>query len=293
MVFASASGVRSPKRKPVPSPVALVVAPDRVDEPAGGAHDRQRPVAQAVHLVQAAGLEARRHDEEVGARLDPVGERRRRSRSRPGSDRGRRAASAPKKCSASWSPVPSRTICSVPVEDPVQAWASTSNPFCETSRPIDAEERAPRRRRGAPPRAAGPPCSASFPDRSLDREARGQVLVGAGIPLVDVDAVQDADAGPPRARAARRRGRSRRPGSGSPARRWGSRWRAALAWRSARLHEVQRAEVLELGGVVVLPPEPGDEHRVRRRSRPGRPGCGWCRRWRRRGAACAHSTVFT
>src|SRR5438067_13428585 len=47
---------------------------DRVDEPAGGARYRRRAVTLAVHLVQAAGLEARRHEEEIGARLDEMRE---------------------------------------------------------------------------------------------------------------------------------------------------------------------------------------------------------------------------
>src|SRR5262245_47976502 len=51
---------------------ALVVVADGVDQPARGTHDGQRPVAQAVELVEPAGLEARRHHEEVGAGLDTV-----------------------------------------------------------------------------------------------------------------------------------------------------------------------------------------------------------------------------
>ena len=46
----------------------------RVGQPAGATHDRHRAVAQAVHLVQAARLVARRHEEHVGAGLDPVRE---------------------------------------------------------------------------------------------------------------------------------------------------------------------------------------------------------------------------
>src|SRR5947209_7086982 len=36
---------------------------DRVGEAAGRARDRRRAVALAVHLVEATGLEARRHEE--------------------------------------------------------------------------------------------------------------------------------------------------------------------------------------------------------------------------------------
>ena len=46
----------------------------RVRQPAHRAHDRHRAVAQAVHLVQAARLEARRHQEHVSAGLDQVRE---------------------------------------------------------------------------------------------------------------------------------------------------------------------------------------------------------------------------
>ena len=47
---------------------------DRVVEPAHRVHQRQRAVAQRIELVQPAGLEARGHQEHVGARLDAVGE---------------------------------------------------------------------------------------------------------------------------------------------------------------------------------------------------------------------------
>jgi len=69
-VLASASGVRSEKTNPVAG--RLAIALHRVDEAARAAHDGQGAVAEAVQLVQAARLEARRHDEEVGACLDAV-----------------------------------------------------------------------------------------------------------------------------------------------------------------------------------------------------------------------------
>ena len=78
---------------------------DRVDQPAGGVRHRRRAVALAVHLVQPAGLEARRHQEEIGARLDQVGEllvEAGRHRDAAGMARGG-AASAP---SSSRSPLP-------------------------------------------------------------------------------------------------------------------------------------------------------------------------------------------
>ena len=45
---------------------------DRVDQAAGGVRHHRRAVALAVHLVQPAGLEARWHQEDVGAGLDLV-----------------------------------------------------------------------------------------------------------------------------------------------------------------------------------------------------------------------------
>ena len=46
-----------------------------IDEPAGAAHDRYRSVCLAVHLIETAGLEPRRHQEDVGAGFDQVRER--------------------------------------------------------------------------------------------------------------------------------------------------------------------------------------------------------------------------
>src|SRR3569832_447156 len=44
-------------------------------EPARAPHQRRRAVAQAVDLIEAAGLVSRGHQEESGAGLDAVGER--------------------------------------------------------------------------------------------------------------------------------------------------------------------------------------------------------------------------
>src|SRR5262249_34306478 len=52
-----------------------VELPDRVVEAAGRVDDRQGAVAQAVELAQATRLVARRHQEDVCSRHDPVGER--------------------------------------------------------------------------------------------------------------------------------------------------------------------------------------------------------------------------
>ena len=47
---------------------------DRVGEAARPARNRRRPVAHGDHLALPAGLEARRHQEDVGACVDPPGE---------------------------------------------------------------------------------------------------------------------------------------------------------------------------------------------------------------------------
>ena len=54
--------------------VCGVVVLDRIGESTGAAHDRHRAVAQAVHLVEPAGLVERGHEEQVARRLDPVRE---------------------------------------------------------------------------------------------------------------------------------------------------------------------------------------------------------------------------
>ena len=46
-----------------------------IRQSAGGTHHRGRAIAQAVQLVEAAGFEARGHDENVGPRLDAMGQR--------------------------------------------------------------------------------------------------------------------------------------------------------------------------------------------------------------------------
>ena len=108
---------------------------DRVGEAARAAHHRRRAVAQAVHLVEAARLVARRHEEEVGAGLDPVrqllvvaaevpGLAR---EARPGARRGT-TRTAPRRCRARRSARRggrgTRAACR----------SSRSNPFCAVSR---------------------------------------------------------------------------------------------------------------------------------------------------------------
>src|SRR5688572_17067562 len=47
------------ERKPGPAPGGCVEVPHRVRQPTGGAHQRHRTVAQAVHLIEPARLESR------------------------------------------------------------------------------------------------------------------------------------------------------------------------------------------------------------------------------------------
>ena len=49
---------------------------DGIGQPAGGAHDRDGPVAETDQLTEAAWLESRRHQEHVGAGVNMLGEHR-------------------------------------------------------------------------------------------------------------------------------------------------------------------------------------------------------------------------
>src|SRR5690606_40826410 len=64
-----------PTHHPVPLHDALPIFLDRIGEPARRARDRRGAVALGNHLPEAARLVARWHEEEVGARVDAVGER--------------------------------------------------------------------------------------------------------------------------------------------------------------------------------------------------------------------------
>ncbi len=48
---------------------------DGVVKSAGSAHDRHRPIAHAVHLIQSAGFIVRRHQKHVGSGFDLMGQR--------------------------------------------------------------------------------------------------------------------------------------------------------------------------------------------------------------------------
>src|SRR5262249_59617120 len=57
-------------RAPAPP---LVIVRGGAPGPAGGPDDRQGSISEGVELTQPAGLEARRHHEEICTGLDPVG----------------------------------------------------------------------------------------------------------------------------------------------------------------------------------------------------------------------------
>ena len=54
--------------------VAVVDVEDRVGQSARPVHDRRRPVAQGDHLALPAWLETRRHQVEIGSRIDAPGQ---------------------------------------------------------------------------------------------------------------------------------------------------------------------------------------------------------------------------
>ena len=63
------------ERKSSPHASCGVEVLHRIREPAGRVDQRDRAVAQAVHLIQPARLEPRRHQEHVGAGLNEVRQR--------------------------------------------------------------------------------------------------------------------------------------------------------------------------------------------------------------------------
>src|SRR5436309_126402 len=63
------------EREAVATRIGVDVA-HRIREPANRANDRDRAVAERDQLAETAGLESRRHEEQVRARVDALGERR-------------------------------------------------------------------------------------------------------------------------------------------------------------------------------------------------------------------------
>ena len=68
-------GVEVCKREPGSLTGKAVIRLHAVAQTAGLAHDRQRAVAHGDHLRQAARLKARRHEQEIAARIHAVRQR--------------------------------------------------------------------------------------------------------------------------------------------------------------------------------------------------------------------------
>ena len=62
------------RRESGPRPGPIVPRPHGVGQPAGPANDRHGPVAEGDELAEAARLVAGRHEEEIGAGVDPPGQ---------------------------------------------------------------------------------------------------------------------------------------------------------------------------------------------------------------------------
>jgi hypothetical protein len=193
---------------------------DGVGEPARIAHDRRRPVALRVHLVQAAGLVQRGHEEEVHAGLDHVRELLVEALPQHGAARELVPELAQEALVARVA-VPERDEARIARREHARQGALEQLDALLVREPRDDAER---RRVGRVRKA----------DRLEQRLlvlllaveapvgiARRQVRVGARVPHVLVDAVEDAREHVMRARAAARAGRSRTTRSGSRARRWG------------------------------------------------------------------------
>ena len=185
-----------------------------VGEPAGAVHDGHRAVAQAVELVEAAGLVARRHEEHVGARLDQVGEvvveaAVETDLAREGALQAAEHVLEPRLAAAEHHQLKARGGAT----DRASTDRTRSKPFWPTSRETMPSTGTPGGRAG-PGSPAGPACSHSLPVRSPALKWCGNVAIGLGRPLVVVDAVEDADHGRSSARAETDRGRRRGPRSG-------------------------------------------------------------------------------
>jgi hypothetical protein len=65
-------GRRVPKFESIGASGSRSVRPNRIAEAANRPHDRDGSVPKAVHLIEPARLKSRRHQKEIGARLDEV-----------------------------------------------------------------------------------------------------------------------------------------------------------------------------------------------------------------------------
>ena len=179
------------------APVRGIPQLHRVGEAAGLVHDRHRAVAQAVHLVEAARLVARRHQEHVGAGLDQVRELVREAVVEADLARERARELARTAVSNRGSPLPSTTSWKPCAAQQLRQHARRAA-RSPSGRRAATRCRSPARRAsyGRPHRSrAAPACRRALPARSSAVKRCGISAIALGAPLVVVDAVEDADDG--------------------------------------------------------------------------------------------------
>ena len=175
---------------------AGVEVPNRIREPPGAPHDGHRSVTQAVHLVEAAGLVSRGHQEGVAAGLDPVGEflvlaLAKRDAARMGRSQSRKellalAVAAAQHREGEVSPRYRFRQCLEQQVDPLLPGQAGD----------DADQR-PAGTRVEAEALAQRLAHLRLARQVARRVMPGQVAVGRRIPLPRVDAVEDADDGVP------------------------------------------------------------------------------------------------
>ena len=259
-------------RKPVPVSLRRVVRLHGVREPARRADDRDRPVAQRVHLGEAARLAARGHEEQVGARHHLVGER-----LVVGEAHGEAVGVpllqvAQPLLDARAPPSPARPSAAGGGGSPTSAPATMSKPFCHTRREV-TPTRGRSGNSGRPKARSRSALHAALSPRGPGRVGPRDVPVRPRVPLVVVDAVQDAHhVGRPRAHdpveaeAVLRPLDLARVGRGDGVHQ--------LREDRPALQVADRAVVLEREGGAQVPRAGRAGRRCPCRTGPGRPRCG-------------------
>jgi hypothetical protein len=161
----------------------------------------------------------------------------------------------------------------VPAQDPLHGVGHHVEPLLR-GQPADHAEQRHVRVHGQPIWRCSSALQAALPVHVLGVEHLRQGAVDGRVPLLDVDAVQDAAqvAAAPRQHPVQAEAEGR--GLDLP-RVGGAHRRQHGAVDDGRLHQVEVAEVLELVRVVVLGPERGDEHAARIEVPLVGRGCGW------------------
>ena len=154
----------------------------RVQQPAHRRHDGRRAVGLAVHLVQPAGLEARRHQEGVGAGLDQVGQAFVEARASPPPAPGARAAASRSACCRPGSPLPSTTSWRARREHARQRAEHQVDALLRREPAHHAEQQRLARRPAGRTRACSAALHAALPVRSSRLVAVRQQRVGGRVP---------------------------------------------------------------------------------------------------------------